>query len=90
MSRPLSEVFPFEYQGGGYFRRKGVPKGEVADTLHGQQAIEYIYNEMIKPTDGYQCDGCRTLSEMAHWQCLCPSATPNCIGTTIDITPKPC
>lgn len=37
----LSE-FPFEYVGGGYFRRKGVPKGEVADMLHGQQVVEAV------------------------------------------------
>jgi len=27
----LSKLFPFEYQGGGYFRRKGVKKGEKAE-----------------------------------------------------------
>jgi len=28
---PLADLFPFEYTGGGYFRRRGVPKGESAD-----------------------------------------------------------
>ena len=46
--RPLDDVFPFEYQGGGYFRRKGIPKGVTAEILHGQQAIEYLYNELTK------------------------------------------
>lgn len=32
--------FPFEYKGGGYFREKGVPKGEPAKVLHGDHAIE--------------------------------------------------
>lgn len=40
--------FPFEYIGGGYFRKIGVPKGKVAETLHGMQAIEYLLN---KPVD---------------------------------------
>ena len=45
---PLDEVFPFDYQGGGYFRRRGVPKGVTAEILHGQQAIEWLYAEMTK------------------------------------------
>jgi len=42
----LDELFPFEYKGGGYFRKKGVKKGESAETLHGDQAIEYLYEVM--------------------------------------------
>lgn len=38
----LDEVFPFEYIGGGYFRRKGVPRGVSADILHGMQAVEFV------------------------------------------------
>jgi hypothetical protein len=34
--------FPFEYVGGGYFRRKNVRKGESAEMLHGQEAIDYV------------------------------------------------
>lgn len=44
----LEELFPFEYFSCGYFRRKGVPKGTPADILHGQQAIEWLYAEIIK------------------------------------------
>lgn len=44
----LDDVFPFEYKGGGYFRRKGIPKGVTAEILHGQQAIEYLYSELTK------------------------------------------
>lgn len=33
-------MIDFEYIGGGYFRKKGVPVGEKAETLHGWQAIE--------------------------------------------------
>jgi hypothetical protein len=32
--------FPYEYSGGGYFRRTGVSKGVTAPILHGMQAIE--------------------------------------------------
>jgi hypothetical protein len=42
----MSKEFPYEYVGGGYFRRKGVPKGEPAETLHGAQAVEYAYSEI--------------------------------------------
>ena len=30
----------YEYVGGGWFRQRGVPKGETADMLHGDHAIE--------------------------------------------------
>jgi len=36
------EIFPFRYQGGGYFRRIGVPIGKQAEVLHGQEAIKYL------------------------------------------------
>ena len=39
---PRQDIFPFEYVGGGYFRRKGVPKGTPAEILHGEQAIAYL------------------------------------------------
>lgn len=42
----LNEIFPFEYVGGGYYRRKGIPKGQVAEILHGMQAIEYLFNQI--------------------------------------------
>jgi hypothetical protein len=32
--------FSFEYIGGGYFRKIGVPKGEKAEILHGQEATD--------------------------------------------------
>ena len=41
-------VFPFEYSGGGYFRKKGVKKGVRAEILHGEQAINYILNKLKK------------------------------------------
>lgn len=31
--------FPFEYVGGGYWRARGVDRGEVAETLHGEQVV---------------------------------------------------
>jgi len=44
----LAEMFPFDYVGGGYFRKKGVKKGEKADILHGEQVPQFIYEAMIK------------------------------------------
>lgn len=40
--RMTDDVFPFEYVGGGHFRRAGVPKGEPAETLHGEQVAEFV------------------------------------------------
>jgi len=40
------DIFPFEYQGGGYFRRKGVKQGDKAEILHGQEAIEYLLKKL--------------------------------------------
>lgn len=42
----LKDVFPFEYIGGGHFRHKGVQKGKHAKTLHGDEAIKFLYNEL--------------------------------------------
>lgn len=41
--------FPFVYVGGGYFRRMGVPIGEVAETLHGNEVVDYIANHLGPP-----------------------------------------
>jgi hypothetical protein len=38
-------AFPFEYQGGGYFRRKGVPQGTTAEILHGEQAVKFVHQK---------------------------------------------
>jgi hypothetical protein len=40
------ELFPYEYQGGGYFRKKGVPVKVSAPTLHGEQAVQYVYDKI--------------------------------------------
>lgn len=32
--------FPYSYTGGGYYRLKGIPKGELAPMLHGMDAIK--------------------------------------------------
>ena len=39
----LEELFPFEYVGGGYFRRKGVPKNVSAEILLGNEAVKRVY-----------------------------------------------
>lgn len=44
----LDELFPFEYSGGGYFRRKGVPVNQTAEILHGHQAVEFLYDAIKK------------------------------------------
>jgi hypothetical protein len=44
----LSEVFPFTYVAGGFFRKKGVPIGQKAEGLDGMKAIEYLYTELQK------------------------------------------
>jgi hypothetical protein len=41
----LKELFNFDYQGGGYFRKKGVPKNIPAPIIHGEEAIKYLYNQ---------------------------------------------
>lgn len=38
----MYDDFPFEYVGGGYFRKCGIPKGRKAETLHGQEAIDFV------------------------------------------------
>jgi hypothetical protein len=45
--KELAKLFPFEYVGGGYFRKKGVKKGTTAQTLHGKEAIEYMYSNVL-------------------------------------------
>lgn len=42
----LGNIFPFEYAGGGYFRRRGAPTGQPAEILHGMQAIQFVYDAM--------------------------------------------
>jgi hypothetical protein len=49
-SNELEKLFPFEYQGGGYFRRKGTPKGQNSEILHGKEAIKYLYDIMKNKT----------------------------------------
>jgi hypothetical protein len=58
MTSPIDESgaeapeFPFEYIGGGYWRKRGVPRGEKAEILHGDEAIERA---------------CTPLRELAAW-----------------------
>jgi hypothetical protein len=46
--KELGELFPFEYQGGGYFRKKGVPLKVSAPILHGHQVVEFLFSQMKK------------------------------------------
>jgi len=40
--------FRFKYVGGGYFRDKGMPKGEKAEVRHGDEIIDEFCQELIK------------------------------------------
>jgi hypothetical protein len=54
MSKPiktLEEIFPYEYVGGGYFRKKGVAKGDKADIIHGPEVPKFIYDALTKKED---------------------------------------
>ena len=42
----LEDVFPFEYKSCGYFRLKGIPKKKKAQILHGEEAIEFLYQKL--------------------------------------------
>lgn len=41
----IKELFPFIYEGGGYFRRKA-PIGVKSEIIHGMEAIEFIYDSL--------------------------------------------
>jgi hypothetical protein len=43
-----ADEFPFYYVGGGYFRQKGVPRGKKAESLHGQEAIDYLLARIVE------------------------------------------
>jgi len=43
---PLNKLFPFTYQGGGYFRKHNVKKGGKSDIIHGEEAIKYLYDSI--------------------------------------------
>jgi hypothetical protein len=47
----LEDIFPYEYVGGGYFRKKDVPIGKKADMLHGIEAIKFLFEEMRKQNE---------------------------------------
>ena len=43
----LIESFGFCYVGGGYFRQKGVAKGERAKIIHGDEIIEAVIRHVL-------------------------------------------
>jgi hypothetical protein len=45
----LLKTFPYEYKGGGYFRRKGVKKGEVAEIIHGDEIVKKVIEHILNP-----------------------------------------
>jgi hypothetical protein len=44
--KDLDVLFPFEYVGGGYFRKRGVKTGQSAEMLHGKDAVMYVYKAL--------------------------------------------
>lgn len=44
----LEDVFPYEYVSGGYFRRKGIKRGKIANIIHGMEAINILFENMNK------------------------------------------
>ena len=46
--KTLDQLFNYEYVGGGYFREKGVKKGDTAKILHGKQAVEHLHKLMTE------------------------------------------
>jgi hypothetical protein len=59
----FEDVFPYEYKGGGYFREKGIPIGESAEMLHGEQAARYVYEKMRQPEN---CPNCNATTVAAN------------------------
>ena len=45
----MKDIFPYEYQGGGYFRKKGISKYVAAPILHGDEAIKFVINALTPP-----------------------------------------
>ena len=43
--KKIKELFPFTYQGGGFFRRNQVD-GVKSEIIHGMEAIEFIYDSI--------------------------------------------
>lgn len=58
------DIFPFVYAGSGFFRRKGVPKGDKAATLHAMQAIDYVLEQVKLHSDSV--DIVKRISTFAH------------------------
>ena len=48
----IKEVFPYQYVGGGYFRKKGVPEGQKTECLHGMEAVEYVLKRIEELNSG--------------------------------------
>lgn len=47
----MTDPFPYDYVGGGYYRLKGVPRGEAAETLHGEQVAEWVRARIDRLSD---------------------------------------
>ena len=56
----MDSVLNFEYKGGGYFRKKGIPKGEKAEIIHGGEFIKIASSEVERLTEMVRgdCDYC--------------------------------
>lgn len=47
----LEYLTSFEYTGGGYYRKKGVPRGESADMLHGSEIQQLLQEALSKANE---------------------------------------
>jgi len=45
--------FDYSYQGGGYFRKKGFAKGEIAPILHSEQIVSEVKSEIEKLIESF-------------------------------------
>ncbi len=66
MTHPKEDTFPFDYIGGGYFRRRGVAKGTSAEVLHGREAIQWLIERCpVAPEDTAEAEQAATV--LAAW-----------------------
>ena len=71
---------------GGMWDELPVPKPQ--SVIDHQARASHVMSE-ITDQPGNQCSSCLALSELAHWECLCPGEVPGCIGSAITVPNTP-
>ena len=46
--KSFNKIFPYEYMGAGYFRKKGYDKNTKAPILHAPEAVKFIFEQLTK------------------------------------------